>query len=111
MLLRQGDLAFENIPVDGSSKMDDALMESIEPFDLSKSVDFQTAYLSGFFADRYDVSSDASSEVSSEATSEVTSDAGSAGEGGDNGVESVMVFAVLGMAAALFVITFRKVRA
>ena len=58
-----------------------------------------------------DVNSDVSSDVSSEATSEVTSDAGSAGEGGNNGVESVMVFAVLGMAAALFVITFRKVRA
>jgi hypothetical protein len=37
--------------------MDDATMESIEPFDLSAAVDFQTAYLSGFFADKYDVES------------------------------------------------------
>lgn len=55
---RSGDIAFEHIPADGSSKFDDALMESIEPFDLSQAVDFQTAYLSGFFADKYDVTSD-----------------------------------------------------
>ena len=54
-VVRAGGLAFENVPVDGSTKMDDTLMESIEPFDLSEAVDFQTAYLSGFLADRYDV--------------------------------------------------------
>ena len=34
-------------------------MQSIEPFDLKDAVDFQTAYLAGFLADKYDVSSDA----------------------------------------------------
>lgn len=34
-------------------------MESIEPFDFSNMVDFDTAYLSGFFADKYDVPVDA----------------------------------------------------
>ncbi len=53
---RSGTLAFSHIPVDGSSKMADDLMESIEPFDYSGAVDFQTAYLSGYLADRYDVS-------------------------------------------------------
>ena len=38
--------------------MPDNLMQSIEPFDLSSAVDFNTAYLAGFFADKYDVSSD-----------------------------------------------------
>lgn len=52
---RGGTVAFERVPVDGSSKMPDSLMESLEPFDFSKAVDFQTAYLSGFFADKYDV--------------------------------------------------------
>lgn len=52
---RSGSLAFEGIPVDGSEKMPDDMMESIEPFDLSEGVDFQTAYLAGFFADKYDV--------------------------------------------------------
>ncbi len=54
-VFRSGQLAFENIPVDGSQKMDDTLMESIEPFDASQAVDFQTGYLNGFLADKYDV--------------------------------------------------------
>ncbi len=52
---RAGNAAFRNVPVDGSTKMDDTMMEAIEPFDYSKKVDFQTAYLSGFLADKYDV--------------------------------------------------------
>jgi len=54
-VLRGGSLGFCRVPVDGSTKMDDALMESIEPFDFRDAVDFQTAYLSGFLADKYDV--------------------------------------------------------
>ncbi len=52
---RSGQMDFAGVPVDGSSKMEDALMESIEPFDLSEAVDFHTAYLSGYLADKYDV--------------------------------------------------------
>lgn len=55
MLTRDASAAFEGIPMDGSSKMDDALMESIEPFDYSQMIEFDAAYLSGFFADKYDV--------------------------------------------------------
>ena len=55
-LHRGGALSFENIPVDGSTKMDDALMESLEPYDFSEAVDFRTAYLAGYLADRYNVS-------------------------------------------------------
>ena len=54
---RCGGLGFHNVPVDGSTKMQDELMESIEPFDFEDAVDFQTAYLAGFFADKYDVDS------------------------------------------------------
>ncbi len=56
-VFRSGNVAFDDIPVDGSTKMDDALMESIEPYNYSDAVDFQTAYLSGFMADKYDVTS------------------------------------------------------
>ncbi|MBQ2255025.1 MAG: IBR domain-containing protein [Clostridia bacterium] len=56
-VVRAGEIGFDFVPVDGSSKMDDALMEAIEPFDLSQAVDFQTAYLAGYFADKYDVDS------------------------------------------------------
>jgi DNA-directed RNA polymerase subunit RPC12/RpoP len=52
---RSGSLRFENVPVDGSSKMPDDLMESIEPFNMSDAVGFNTAYLSGYLADKYDV--------------------------------------------------------
>lgn len=61
-LRRAGDVHFENIPADASSSMPDDLMESIEPFDASKAVPFQTAYLSGYLADKYDVESDQNSE-------------------------------------------------
>lgn len=54
-VFRQGTMSFNNIPVDGSTKMADELMESIEPFDFSQAVDFQTAYLAGYLADKYDV--------------------------------------------------------
>jgi hypothetical protein len=40
--------------------MDDTLMESIEPFDIRGAVDFRTAYLSGYLADKYDVDAAAS---------------------------------------------------
>ena len=57
---RAGGIGFDNVPVDGSTKMDDALMESIEPFNIEEAVDFQTAYLSGFLADKYDVDAETS---------------------------------------------------
>ena len=66
LLVREGEIGFEHVPVDGSSKMPDALMEAIEPYDFSEAVDFQTAYLSGFFADRYDVDSAASIDRANE---------------------------------------------
>ena len=57
---RGGNIGFANVPVDGSTKMDDTLMESIEPFNINDAVDFQTAYLSGFLADKYDVDAETS---------------------------------------------------
>ncbi len=59
-LNRSGTLSFRSVPVDGSTKMDDDLMESVEPFDLSGQKDFQTAYLAGYLANRYDVDVDES---------------------------------------------------
>lgn len=55
MLYRSAEADFIGIPMDGSSKMDNTIMESIEPFDMTQAVDFNTAYLSGFLADKYDV--------------------------------------------------------
>lgn len=58
---RKGVMSFERIPVDGSKKMDDAYMESIEPFDYSDLVEFSAAYLTGYLADKYDVTAETSS--------------------------------------------------
>ena len=54
-VIRGGSIGFERVPVDGSTKMADDLMEAIEPFDFSDAVGFQTAYLAGYLADKYDV--------------------------------------------------------
>ena len=59
-VIRSGSIGFERVPVDGSTKMDDTLMESIEPYNFDEAVDFQTAYLSGYLADKYDVDSEQS---------------------------------------------------
>lgn len=54
---RAGTLDFKAVPVDGSTKMANELMESLEPYDVSQAEQFQTAYLAGYYADKYDVSS------------------------------------------------------
>lgn len=72
---RGGTIGFEHVPVDGSTKMADDLMESIEPFDLSKAVDFQTAYLAGYLADKYDVDAENSIERANNRIKKSTADA------------------------------------
>lgn len=57
-LIRGGRLDFRHIPVDASSKIVNDLTESLEPFYINDAVDFETAYLAGYLADRYDVSAD-----------------------------------------------------
>ena len=74
-VLRGGDIGFENVPVDGSSKMDDALMESIEPYNIADAVPFQTAYLPGYMADKYDVDAASSIERANERIKKSTEDA------------------------------------
>ncbi|ERT56516.1 hypothetical protein [Megasphaera vaginalis (ex Srinivasan et al. 2021)] len=57
---RKGSADFERIPVDGSTKMDDTFMESIEPFDYQEMQPFSQAYFTGYIADKYDVDAAAS---------------------------------------------------
>lgn len=72
---RGGSLGFSHVPVDGSSKMADELMESLEPFNMADAVDFQTAYLAGHLADKYDVDAEASIERANERIKKSTADA------------------------------------
>ena len=57
-IIRGGSLSFEQVPVDGSTKVNTDLMESIEPFEMKDSAAFATAYLAGFMADKYDITAE-----------------------------------------------------
>lgn len=59
---RSGTMEFERVPVDGSKKMPDDYMDSIEPFDYAGLKPFSTAYLPGYLADKYDVTAHESME-------------------------------------------------
>lgn len=48
-------LTYQDIPLDGSSALDDELMEAVEPFVYDELRDFNPMYLAGFFAERYDL--------------------------------------------------------
>jgi len=74
-VLRGGGIGFENVPVDGSTKMEDALMESIEPFNIADAVPFQTAYLPGYMADKYDVDAQSSIDRANQRIKQSTEDA------------------------------------
>jgi len=45
---RAGHASFENVPVDGSSKMPDGHMDAIAPFDFGKLRDFSASYAAGY---------------------------------------------------------------
>ena len=74
-LHRAGNVPFQMIPVDGSSKMPDEHMDAIEPFDYSELKPFSNAYLPGFFADKYDVGMEESSSRADERAEQTARDA------------------------------------
>lgn len=55
---RKVDTEFERIPVDASDRMDDQVMECLEPYNYQDMKDFEMGYLSGYVADKYSASSD-----------------------------------------------------
>ncbi len=50
-----GNMSFSNVPQDASTRFDDDIMNTIEPFDYSGIKPYNHAYLSGFYAEKYDV--------------------------------------------------------
>ena len=54
---REASMSFYKIPVDGSLRLDNHIMNSIEPYDYNDLEDFNYSYLSGFYAEKYDVDS------------------------------------------------------
>ena len=57
-VIRSGNMKYSRVPVDGSTRFNNDMMNSIEPFDYEKLIDYNHAYLSGFLAEKYDVSKD-----------------------------------------------------
>lgn len=51
---RKGRYEWHRIPFDGETRIDDKLMEAIEPYKYNDLKKFDYKYLQGFFADRYD---------------------------------------------------------
>lgn len=47
---------YKNLPTDASKKLEDKLMDSLEPFSLNKLTDFNPAYMAGYFAEQPDES-------------------------------------------------------
>lgn len=56
--IREGNMEFEGVPVDGSTKFADDIMDSIEPYNYENMKEFNPSYLSGFLAEKYDVEKD-----------------------------------------------------
>ena len=71
LLAREGEMSFDDLPVDASVKMRDDLMDSVEPFDYGQMVDFNEAYLAGYVSDRFD--SDPDNELERAANRMMTS--------------------------------------
>lgn len=74
-VVREGTIGFDNVPVDGSAKMPADLMESLEPYDTTQAMPFQTAFLSGYLADKYDVGSEESAKRADERIKQSAEDA------------------------------------
>lgn len=56
---REIDLSYLKVPADASEKMDDELMDKLEPYDYDNLKDFRMPYLAGFLAEKYDFDEDA----------------------------------------------------
>ena len=54
---RHANMVFVRVPCDGSKRIDDSLMEAIEPFNYTGLKKFSMSYLSGCGAEKYDVTS------------------------------------------------------
>ena len=50
---RSVDLNYIKVPADASEKMNDQLMDKLEPYDYSQLKDFNTPYLAGYIAEKY----------------------------------------------------------
>ncbi len=57
-IVRNMEVGFRDIPVDASVQMPDDIMDLVEPFGYDQLEEFQEEYLSGFYAEKYNMTSD-----------------------------------------------------
>ncbi len=57
-IYRTGGMDYKKVPVDGSTRFNNDIMNTLEPFDYKELVPYNHAYLSGFYAERFDVDGD-----------------------------------------------------
>jgi predicted RNA-binding Zn-ribbon protein involved in translation (DUF1610 family) len=57
-LMSDFDVKYNNVPFDGSLEIADGLMEAIEPFDISQRKPFNSSYLQGFYAQKFNLTAD-----------------------------------------------------
>ncbi|MBR6881118.1 MAG: hypothetical protein IKN14_08600 [Clostridiales bacterium] len=58
ILMSDFDVKYNNVPFDGSLEIADNLMEAVEPFDVSERKPFNTSYLQGFYAQKFNLTAD-----------------------------------------------------
>lgn len=71
---RTGEMLYKRVPVDGSSRFANDIMNSLEPFYFHYLVDYNHAYLSGYFAEKYDLDSDQTLDDAKKRCLETTKD-------------------------------------
>ena len=54
-IYRSGSMNYHGIPVDASTRFNNDIMNTIEPFDYNEFQDYNHAFLSGFYAEKYDI--------------------------------------------------------
>ncbi len=57
-VVRNMDVQFQNIPVDASVQMPDDVMDLMEPYNYAELEEFKPEYMSGFYAEKYNMESD-----------------------------------------------------
>ena len=71
-VVRSGTADYKKVPVDASKKLDDALMQMIEPYHYKDITDFSMQYMSGFMAEKYDVESEEAKSVTASRVKQFT---------------------------------------
>lgn len=85
-IIRDMDITFERLPVDASVQMPDDVMDLVAPFEYGQMEDFMPEYMSGFYGEKYNMTS---GEVEGRAKKAMSEDAISLLRGSYSGYTSV----------------------